>query len=438
MQKRRYMLMINENFHIIKNHVRGFYDSYPTWCKIGVILFAFFIGFMSHDPICNFGQEDPEDIVYAPIEEVENKPMENKTIYTGGISNGKRHGWGSLTTTSGNVYEGEWFHNRLYKGTLKYWDNDLMQFTQTWLGSFNKQLSPHGFGKMVYTDSVYIGCYEDAYRNGIGRLFYKDGRQLFGMWKRGLLKNVSDRYHPEDSVYGIDISRYQNMVKEIDWDNLALYCDVKGMAHPTEPEEKDFYRPVDFVMIQATRYAKDTKVFDPDPYYYRNLQNARDHYIKVGSYHVFTLVVSAQEQAEKFLNYMKREEHDLPPMLDVEGEKIYSQQKALSISIDSVKMAILNWLTEVEQKTGQVPLLYANNNFVKDHIVNDARFDKYMLWIARYAREEHKKVLPDEGLPWTFWQFASEKTKAKAKGVHGFVDIDKFDGSYNTFIDMFP
>ena len=196
----------------ILRRIQTFYDTYPIGCQISVLLFVFCTGFLLHDPIYSLWQTaQTEDIIYEPTEEVENQPMEDNTIYTGGISNGKRQGWGQLVTKKRNVYEGEWNQNKLKRGTLKYWDAKTQQYTQAWEGPFDSDLSPDGFGRMTYNnDSVYIGCYENSYRSGFGRMFYKDGKQLFGEWKKGRLQNASSLYHPEDSVYGIDISRWKS------------------------------------------------------------------------------------------------------------------------------------------------------------------------------------------------------------------------------------
>lgn len=117
-------------------------------------------------------------------------------------------------------------------------------------------------------------------------------------------------YRVGGSVYGLDISHYQN---EIDWDNLALYCDNKGNVYSGNPKQTTYMQPVMFVYIKATEGATVK-----DEAYTRHSQNAERHGIVKGAYHFLHLSADIDAQIKNFLETVTWNEGDLPPALDVE------------------------------------------------------------------------------------------------------------------------
>ena len=355
--------------------------------------------------------------------------MEKGTLYTGQILQGRRHGWGVLKTATNNLYEGVWTQNRLPYGTMKIWNTDKQQYTKIWEGGLNQDFEAHGFGKMIYgcdSDSVYIGNYKHNYRDGLGRIWNGD-RQHFCRWKGGLKVEDDRLYTTGDSVYGVDVSKWQ---EGINWDELAIFCDRQGLVYTVKTDSTIYVHPVDFVFIKATQ-GTDIQ----DPFYLSHVQQARKHYIKMGSYHVLVLEPtkeSIKAQIENFTRHLQMEKHDLPPMLDLEKDKLEKWQKELRMSDDEVQDYILQWLEGFEEATGMKPIIYGSENYWDEHL-KKREFEDYTHWIAHYPKDDSlknnkKAVVRPKRQAWTFWQMTE---KAFAGGVN--IDIDKFNGSYKEF-----
>ena len=104
--------------------------------------------------------------------------------------------------------------------------------------------------------------------------------------------NYPDGYE----IHGIDISHYQG---DIDWDDLRNAM-IEGC-------------PLRFIVIKATEGSSrvDEKFND-------NFYMAREYGYIRGAYHFWSNKSTAREQAYFFLNKVRLEDGDLPPVLDVE------------------------------------------------------------------------------------------------------------------------
>lgn len=202
-----------------------------------------------------------------------------------------------------------------------------------------------------------------------------------------------DPNYPEGyEIHGIDISHYQG---EIDWQKLRT-----GMISKC---------PIRFVIIKATEGSSMVdKNFD------QNFYNARDYGFIRGAYHFWSLKSSAREQAQFFLDRVKLEEGDLPPVLDVEHKK-------KDQPIDEFQRDILLWLHTVEDRYHVKPIIYTNYKF-KLNYLSDKRFDGYPYWIAHYYvdKMEYKGE-------WKFWQHTDA---GQLPGIVGTVDFNIYNGSY--------
>jgi len=195
-------------------------------------------------------------------------------------------------------------------------------------------------------------------------------------------------------IHGIDVSYYQG---KIDWKK------VKAM------EEDDV--AVKFAFIKATE-----GMFNVDPYFQRNWREAPKAGIICGAYHYFKPKKSGLWQAKFFLQTVKFETGDLPPVVDIE--------ELNGVSSAAMRLELQVFLTHIEKKTGVKPLIYTGLSFYKDYL--KGYFDEYPLWVAHYHQPRLK--MPDG--EWHFWQHSD---KAKITGINHVVDFNVFNGDSLAF-----
>ncbi|MCD8297954.1 MAG: hypothetical protein LUC88_10315 [Prevotella sp.] len=348
----------------------------------------------------------------------------NGDVYDGTIIAGskKRHGFGRLTGSDGSVYEGNWKEDKLPYG-------QRTTSSSVYTGRFNSALDNHGFGIVTYTPqyiagkrkqgvadrdiiAVYIGNWNCNIKEGIGRSVKVDGSMDFGIYSNGVLQEVEGtNYRIGGCVYGVDVSHYQS---DIDWDNVALYCDNEGRVYSSAPEEKKYMQPVFFAYIKAT----EGSMIQDKTYSVRSVEAER-HGIVKGAYHFFHLTSSVDEQVKNFTETVNWTEGDLPPALDLEIEseiKEYGKEKF-------VEMA-LTWLEKVEENIHVRPIIYTRES-IRSKYLNDDRFKKYDFWIASY------KETDPANFDWHFWQLTE---KGVMNGYNdGKIDINLFKGDYASF-----
>lgn len=200
--------------------------------------------------------------------------------------------------------------------------------------------------------------------------------------------NYPDGYE----IHGIDISHYQG---DIDWDDLRNAM-IEGC-------------PLRFIVIKATEGSSrvDEKFND-------NFYMAREYGYIRGAYHFWSNKTTAREQAYFFLNKVRLEDGDLPPVLDVE-------HKPKDRSAEDFQRDILTWLHIVEDKYHVKPIIYTYYKF-KEKYLNAPVFDDYPYWIAHYYvdKVEYKGE-------WKFWQHTDV---GRLPGIKGYVDFNIYNGSY--------
>ena len=111
-------------------------------------------------------------------------------------------------------------------------------------------------------------------------------------------------------------------------------------------------------------------------------------------------------------------EEDLP-VLDI--EKMPKRQ-----SMANMKLGLRKWLKMVEGHYGVKPIIYTGEAYYNNFLKNDANFNDYTFWIANYSNRVSE--VKDH---WSFWQFTD---KAKVNGIRGNVDVNVFNGDYDTFV----
>jgi len=178
------------------------------------------------------------------------------------------------------------------------------------------------------------------------------------------------------AVHGIDVSRYQ---QNMDWSAV----------------QKD---NVHFSFIKATQGQKYK-----DPYFKRNWQKAKRSGIARGAYHFFEFGDAAhvKKQARNFINTVKLERGDLPPVLDIEVEP--TQRNYLDL--------IHIWVNEIQKHYGRDPIIYTNEFFYNTYLANNV--NGLPLWIAKY---NHKPPKLKDGRYWDFWQYRDNGKNYARKG----------------------
>ena len=202
------------------------------------------------------------------------------------------------------------------------------------------------------------------------------------------VKLVGDQNYRNNAtlIYdGIDVSNYQ---KDIDWRTTAKDPNIK------------------YVYVKATEGATHKQ-----HHYRRNIENAREHGIKVGSYHFMRTTTTIQSQFENFISVVKREEQDLVPLLDVETRDGWT--------IKQLQDSVLYFAQLLEQHFGCKPMIYTSSSYFNNYL--GAQFAGYPLFIARYAKSEPQLNF---GAKWILWQFSD---RGSIDGIDALVDLSRFN-----------
>jgi lysozyme len=191
------------------------------------------------------------------------------------------------------------------------------------------------------------------------------------------------------TTYGIDVSHHQG---KINWSEVVA-MDVGG-------------KRISFVFIKATE-----GITRKDNHYDRNWKKAGEAGLMRGAYHYFHPSRDAAKQARNFINNVKLQPGDLPPVLDIEVTNRKSKSEIVS--------GAREWCRLVEEYYGVKPLIYTSPGYFTSYLAGE--FDDYLLWIAHYHSEK-----PRTGKhKWHFWQHTD---KASVNGIRGYVDLNVYKG----------
>ena len=192
-----------------------------------------------------------------------------------------------------------------------------------------------------------------------------------------------------DTYDGIDVSKYQG---DIDWAAIARNKNIK------------------FAYIKATEGA--TYV---DPRFEENIAEARKHGVKVGCYHFLRSSSTIADQFENMKRYVRREEQNLVPMIDVESMGKWSQQQL----VDSLHA----FAVMIYEHYRVAPIIYTYVNFYNRNLAG--RFTNYPLFIARYTEPEPEL---SDGTKYVIWQYTE---RGRVNGIKGNVDLSRFGNGYS-------
>lgn len=293
--------------------------------------------------------------------------------------------------------------------------------TSCYLGEVDSLGMPNGHGKWMDRKGVYYeGNWVHGKRDGFGFSISSTRPLRAGEWKNDAYRGERLVY-TSDRIYGIDISKYQHVIGKkkygIDWRRLRI-THLGHISRKTVSGNVNF--PISFIYVKSTEGATLL-----NPYYRQDYLAARAHGYKVGSYHFFSTLSPAAQQARQFLRHTIVQKGDFPPVLDVEP----TRDQIVKMGGTGVLFArIRAWLRFVERETGMRPILYINQTFVNRYLdlAPDLKHG-YHIWIARYG-----EFKPDIHL--IYWQLCPD---GRVAGIHGEVDINVFNGykdAYDSFV----
>ncbi len=232
----------------------------------------------------------------------------------------------------------------------------------------------------------YLGFKTDkyAYENG------PDDRKLTDI-------RIYEVLHQHDqNALGFDVSEYQGT---IDWEQTY---------HIDEAFE------LSFVFIRATAGSNKK-----DARFTKNWNGAKARQLICGAYHYYRPNENSLDQAHNFIQQVRLQKGDLPPVLDIE-------RLPKSQSIARLKVGLRRWLEVVEAHYKVKPIIYSGERYYSDFLRKE--FSDYPLWIANY--NFWRSTLASD---WEFWQFTE---KAKIAGIEGKVDLNIFKGDKNELIEL--
>ena len=284
-------------------------------------------------------------------------------------------------------------------------------------GTTDSIYQPNGHGCWQgYDGTYYEGYWKNGKREGFGFSIAPKKPLRIGEWKNDRYKGERLVYTSE-RIYGIDLSKYQHgkgrKKYTINWNRLRI-THLGRLSKKTVSGTVNF--PIRFIYIKSTE-GKSLL----NPYYRKDYRDAKAHGYKVGTYHFFTTITPAAEQARHFLRHSIIRKGDFPAVLDV--EPLPSQIKKMG-GAGVLFARIRTWLRIVERATGVKPILYISQTFVNRYLPKapDLKHN-YQVWIARYG--EYK---PDIRL--VYWQLCPD---GRVAGIHGEVDINVFNGYDDAF-----
>ena len=103
------------------------------------------------------------------------------SVYVGSYADHMRQGFGRLSYSNGDLYEGEWNQDNKHGSGTFFW----LALNATYEGEFREGVVD-GAGTCKFGDgSLYSGQYKDARRHGRGTFTHPDGRVEISRWEAG-------------------------------------------------------------------------------------------------------------------------------------------------------------------------------------------------------------------------------------------------------------
>ncbi|HUG60958.1 MAG TPA: GH25 family lysozyme [Methylomirabilota bacterium] len=199
------------------------------------------------------------------------------------------------------------------------------------------------------------------------------------------------------STKGIDVSYYQGA---IDWHQVR--ADGVGFA-----------------------YLKATEGGDRlDERFHENWRAAHRAGLHRGAYHFWYHCRPGREQAAWFIANVPKDDHALPPVLDMEWTP-FSPTCTARPHADTLHSEMQDFLDHVEAHFGKRPVIYTSVDFYADRMRE--AFHDYHLWVRSVAGHP---TIRYGNRKWRLWQYTAT---GRTAGIDGDVDHNVFAGSKTDF-----
>lgn len=180
-----------------------------------------------------------------------------------------------------------------------------------------------------------------------------------------------------------------------------------------------FQYGIQFCFVKATQGDSYT-----DPMFAENWQGLAAVGMTRGAYHFYEMGAEPVAQADFFLDTIG----DLGPYdmlaLDIEEGSISGSPTG-----QEVRIACLEFLQRIEERTGKLPIVYTDGNVAAIYALGSG-LGAYPLWLARYRNSKDVPAPAGWG-DWTFWQYAEA-------GTYGHrYDVNRYRGSHDDLLAQF-
>ena len=155
-------------------------------------------------------------------------------------------------------------------------------------------------------------------------------------------------------------------------------------------------------------------LYNEDPHYAVNFQNAKKKGLLVGAYHWLNPKFDCKQQAEKFAKTVGSFNSMLPPVvcLELHRTKVTEMERNVHLFIDT--------LTGL---SGRKVMIYTSLEYWKANLAEAEWADTSYLWI-----DHPGKIYPPQVYPWAGWTFWQSSYQSVIPGINGITGLNWFNG----------
>jgi GH25 family lysozyme M1 (1,4-beta-N-acetylmuramidase) len=141
-------------------------------------------------------------------------------------------------------------------------------------------------------------------------------------------------------------------------------------------------------------------------------------------------------QADYLLSYLGASSATVPVLLDIEYDP-YVNSDHTNSCYGLSQSAMVNWIagfdSEVQAKTGRLPIIYTTANWWSTCTGNSTAFGQTPMWVADFTTAA-SPALPAGWVDWSFWQYTSAGTVAGISST-GQTDLDQLNPALVPLLD---